>query len=171
MRILFFVVAIALVYPLNGQTCDCESNFVWVKRINRFHKQLQKELGAFVPSNNGKPTIYERKVVYEYPKNVGIIINRECASSAEQFLLNARQSEKVKLFGVNTWGCLDISNMIFAVSPCEEFTLGYGMSRSKRIPEQAIDEIGISPDYYIDETVPQYKWVEFVNEKLNLAKP
>jgi len=33
MRILFLVVAVALAYPINGQTCTCESNFEWVKRI------------------------------------------------------------------------------------------------------------------------------------------
>ena len=30
-----------------------------------------------------------------------------------------------------------------------------------------IDDIGMQPDYYLDETIPQYKWVELVNEVLN----
>jgi hypothetical protein len=29
-----------------------------------------------------------------------------------------------------------------------------------------IDDIGIPPDYYLD-TIPQYKWVEFIAEALN----
>jgi hypothetical protein len=36
-----------------------------------------------------------------------------------------------------------------------------------RIPGMTIDNIGLQPDFYLDKTVPQYKWVEFVNEILN----
>lgn len=64
-------------------------------------------------------------------------------------------------------GLLDLSNMYSVKSPCNEFELGYSLSRSMRIPEMAIDNKGIQPDYYIDKSVPQYKWVGFVNEILN----
>jgi len=30
-----------------------------------------------------------------------------------------------------------------------------------------IDGIGIQPDYYLDKSIPQHKWVEFVNDVLN----
>jgi hypothetical protein len=146
------------------------TNFVMRMYAKRLYKKFHKELGAFVNPNKGDTNTYQRKVVYEYPKNAGTITNREIASSAEQFLLYAKQSEKVKLFGTNTWGCLDISNLVSAISPCKEFRLEYGISRSVRLriaPEQAIDEIGIAPDYYLDETIPQYKWIEYVNEMLN----
>jgi C-terminal processing protease CtpA/Prc len=101
---------------------------------------------------------------------VGIIIDNGCGSTTEQFLLAAKQSKKVKLFGVTTYGVLDISNMAFIESPCKEFELAYAMSRSLRIPEMTIDDIGLQPDFYIDKTIPQYKWVEFVNEILNQKK-
>jgi C-terminal processing protease CtpA/Prc len=105
--------------------------------------------------------------VYSYPENVGIIINEANGSTAEQFLLEAKQSRKVKLFGVTTFGVLDISNMYFVDSPCKEFQLGYSLSRSMRIPDFTIDEKGIQPDYYLDRTIPPYEWTDFVNKILN----
>lgn len=31
----------------------------------------------------------------------------------------------------------------------------------------AIDNIGVQPDYYIDEEIPEYKWIDFVSKILN----
>ena len=98
------------------------------------------------------------------PKNVAIIINQNNGSTAEQFLLAAKQSKKVKLYGVTTMGVLDISNMYFVNSPNNEFKLGYCLSKSNRIPDMAIDGKGIMPDYFIDKTIPDAQWLDFVQE-------
>jgi hypothetical protein len=135
--------------------------------LNRIHRKIQKNMGEFVNLFGKDSMVYKQKIIYEYPKNVGIIINRGCASTTEQFLLSAKQSEKMKMFGTATRGCLDISNMASVESPCKELILWYAFSKDLRLPENAIDEIGIQPDIYIDETIPQYKWVEFVNEALS----
>ena len=105
--------------------------------------------------------------ILPYPKNIGIIINHKNGSTAEQFLLAAKQSKKVKLFGTTTAGVLDISNMYSVESPCKEFKLGYSLSKSLRIPDMEIDGKGIQPDYYIDKSIPQHDWVNYVNEILN----
>ena len=112
-------------------------------------------------------TIIQHDTVYEFPKNIGIIINNRCGSTTESFLLVAKQSKKVKLFGTNTFGALDFSNLYSIKSPCKEFRLWYSLSRSLHIHDFAIDDIGVQPDYYLDKTIPQNKWVEFVNEMLN----
>jgi hypothetical protein len=131
------------------------------------YKKLQSRLGEFVNLHNDTVFTYVSKV-NEYPKNIGIIINKGCGSATEQFLLFAKQSKKVKLFGTNTFGCLDISNLISVDSPCKEIRLWYCLSRSLRIPHMVIDDIGLQPDLYIDETIPQHKWVEYVlNEMEN----
>ena len=137
------------------------------QEIRRIAEKMQGRLGEFVNPDNEAISISRRDTVYEYPKNVGIIINEKNASITELFLLVAKQSKKVKLFGVTTSGALDLSNMLFIESPCKEFRLHYCMSRSLRIPDMAMDDIGIQPDFYLDKSIPQYKWVEFVNDVLN----
>ena len=93
--------------------------------------------------------------------------NQNNGSSDEQFLLSAKQSTKVKLFGTTTHGVLDISNLNLAYSPCENFMLQYGLTKSRRIPEMTIDNIGIQPDYYITPEIPEYEWIPFVVDVLN----
>ena len=141
-----------------------ESMRQWAKNM---YDKLQEKLGEFVFPFNVPVSIDRQDAVYEYPKNVGIIINEGNASTTEQFLLAAKQSKKVKLFGVTTAGALDISNMTSAESPCKEFRLWYCMSRSMRIPGMTIDDIGLQPDFYLDKTIPNQKWVEYVSEILN----
>lgn len=141
-----------------------EAGKKWAKEQ---YDKLEKRLGQFVNLESSVVRIDTMKTIYSNPKNVGIIINEGNASTTEQFLLAAKQSKKVKLFGTTTMGLLDISNMYSVKSPCNEFELGYALSRSMRIPEMTIDNKGIQPDYYIDKSVPQYKWIDFVNEILN----
>ena len=139
--------------------------------IKKAYDKLNANLGKFVviQGNEDGKIMDEEKLneILPYPKNIGIIINNKNGSTAEQFLLAAKQSKKVKLFGTTTAGVLDISNMYFVDSPCKEFKLGYSLSKSLRIPDMEIDGKGIQPDYYIDKSIPEYDWVNFVNEILN----
>ena len=128
---------------------------------------LEKHLGEFINLDSVRVTVDKLDTVYPYPKNVGIIINNGNGSTTEQFLLAAKQSKKVKLFGTTTFGVLDISNMNFVKSPCNEFELGYSLSKSYRIPDMAIDSKGIQPDYYLDKEIKQYEWIDYVNKILN----
>ena len=141
-----------------------EAGKKWAKEQ---YDKLEKRLGQFVNLESSIVFIDTLKTIYSNPKNVGIIINEGNASTTEQFLLAAKQSKKVKLFGTTTMGLLDVSNIYSVKSPCNEFELYYALSRSLRIPQMAIDNKGIQPDYYIDKSVPQYKWIDFVNEVLN----
>ncbi len=129
--------------------------------------KLNNNIGKFVNLNESSVSVTELDSIYNFPKNVGILVNERNGSTTEQFLLAAKQSKKVKLFGVTTAGVLDISNMYFVNSPDNEFKLGYCLSKSMRIPEMTIDNKGIQPDYYIDKSIPKYKWIEFVSNVLN----
>lgn len=130
-------------------------------------EKLNKHPGEFVMLDSVSVSIDTFSKVLPYPKKVGIIINEGNGSTTEQFLLAAKQSQKVKLFGTTTFGVLDISNMHFINSPCNTYKLGYSLTRSKRIPEFTIDNKGIQPDFYIDHTIPNYEWIDFVNKILS----
>jgi hypothetical protein len=126
---------------------------------------LQKHLGEFVSLDEEDET-NKSDAVLPFPKQVGIIIDDGVGSTAEQFLLASKQSKKVKLFGISTFGSIDISNMHFVKSPCGEYELGYCLSKSKRLPHYVLDERGIQPDYFISEDVPGYHWLSFVKSIL-----
>ena len=137
------------------------------KGFKDIYDKFQAKMGEYVNPFDDAIYVRNQDIVYEYPNNVGIIINERNGSTTEQFLYEAKQSKKVKLFGVTTSGALDMSNMNSVESPCKEFELWYCMSKSIRVPDMTIDDIGLQPDYYLDKTIPQYKWVEFVSDILN----
>ena len=130
-------------------------------------EKLSKHIGKFVNLDENIVSTDTLGNIYPNPTNIAILINGECGSTTEQFLLTAKQSKKVKLFGTTTVGSLDISNLYSVDSPSKEFRLWYGLTKSYRIPEMSIDEKGIQPDYYFDETIKQADWLEKTVEILN----
>jgi C-terminal processing protease CtpA/Prc len=131
---------------------------------------MNNNLGKFVNLLGQKVFIQTEDTIHNYPENVAILIDGNNGSTAEQFLLAAKQSSKTKLFGTTTMGVLDISNMHFVKSSCGKIELGYCLSKSYRIPDMAIDGKGIQPDYYMDDTISDYEWVEFAEETFQKKK-
>jgi hypothetical protein len=134
--------------------------------IAEIYNFLKDSIGKRVNLFGAKTFTIRRDTVYPYPENIGIIINKNVASSGEQFLKLAKQSKKVKLFGRSTAGQTDFGNMIYVDSPCGEYRFWYAMSQSLGIEIMPFEEIGIQPDFVIDSEVPDYRWVEIVNEIL-----
>jgi len=130
-------------------------------------EKLNKHIGKFVNLEDNIVSIDTLDTILPYPKNVGILINENCGSTTEQFLLEAKQSRKVKLFGTTTAGALDISNLNWVNSLSGKFTLKYGITKSYRIPEMQIDGKGILPDFYFDKTIKPYEWIKKTEEILN----
>lgn len=129
-------------------------------------KQMRENLNKFFNPFDDVVFTDSLEKVSQYPKKVGILINKANGSTDEQFLLAAKQSFKVKIFGKPTQGVLDISNMAFTVSPDGLFEMGYSMSKSYRLPDFPIDGIGIQPDFFLDDTIPEYKWIEYTQSVL-----
>ena len=124
-------------------------------------KRMIGNEGKFINISNKPFSVYKQPEIFKNPQNVVILINNFVGSTSEQFLLAAKQSRKVKLLGRPTGGAIDISNLNLQTSPSGLFELKYGQSRSLRYPLMRIDDGGIQPDYFMDSTLPEYKWIDY----------
>jgi len=124
------------------------------KFLNNVIKLMESNIGDFVNPSGKDKFITSLDSVYAYPKKIGILIDRDSKSSAESFLLRAKQSKKVTIFGENSAGSLDYANTQFFNLPCKTFNLVIAISRSKRLPLNPIDNIGITPDIAIPNSIP-----------------
>lgn len=114
------------------------------KEMNELIGRMKENSGQLISSApDGIDTLKE---VLANPRKIAVVINEGCASTTEEFLLWARQSKKVVLVGQHTAGVLDYSNVRQVDFPCIGYTLGYPTTRSRRIPNQAIDNVGIQPN-------------------------
>ncbi len=160
--------------PLNNARYD------WIVKIDGFtekekqefrdvKKKLDANIGNYVNLNDGGLTysMDTLPTTFENPKKIAVLIDNANASTAEQFILMAKQSQKVKLFGKRTYGALDFSNLNYVTCPSKNFKLAYTTSRSYRMPEMAIDDYGIQPDYYFDNSIPEYEWIKEALKILN----
>lgn len=90
----------------------------------------------------------------DFPKNVSILIDRECTSATEEFLLKAKQSRKTKIYGYEaSGGALDYSNLNVVFTPSGYWYATVPTTRSSRLPENPIDPYGIEPDIMVDRSV------------------
>ena len=126
---------------------------------------LQQHIGSYINIDDDV-TVETFDKIEPLPKSIGVLVDSSNGSTAEQFLLAAKQSKKVKLFGQTTAGVLDISNMYQTDSPSGTYTLHYSLTKSLRIPHMAIDGVGIQPDYYIDGELPLYQWTSYTQKIL-----
>ena len=158
-----------------GEIRNGEEGMQWTQALVN---AMKKSVGGFVthPFYANDDTIVEEDTVYSMPRNVGIIINEGNASSAEQFLLAAQNSTKVILFGnQNTAGVLDYSNISPMPLPSNKYEIWCPMTRSKRLPENPIDNIGIAPDVIIPFPATEQlydkldNWVYFVKNYLEIV--
>jgi hypothetical protein len=149
-----------------------DSNFTESDRrqFREMYQKLSTKLNKFVDLNNSPVTIEEHQSVYAYPSRIGILVDEYSGSTTEQFLLAAKQSTKTKLFGRPSFGSLDISNMNSVSSPNNEFRLYYCCSKSQRLPGLPVDGTGIQPDYYLDKSMAEYRWINYVKNLLETKK-
>ncbi|MBT2559780.1 hypothetical protein J7E50_17810 [Pedobacter sp. ISL-68] len=107
--------------------------------------------------------------VFNSPKYVSLIINSNTASAAELFILQAKQSSKVKLYGGNSSGAIDYLEVVRTKLPCYFYSLGYPACKSLRLPGYPLDNIGIKPDVKIPGDVSD--WLNFVRTDQAKKRP
>ncbi len=119
----------------------------WAKFCQDMADSVAQHLGGYVLRPGlQRIRLIKRDSVYPYPRKVGILIHGRNASSAEQFILEAKNSEKVTLFGNEpTQGTIDLSNVYSFTSPLGWFQLSIPTTRSCRWPDITIDGKGIAP--------------------------
>lgn len=84
-----------------------------------------------------------------YPARIATLIDG-AGSSAENFILDARQSRKVTLMGQeNSAGVIDFGEMMAMPAPSGRFQLAWATTRSLRLPDDPVDPDGIAPDVRI----------------------
>ncbi len=83
------------------------------------------------------------------PARVAVLIDR-AGSSAENFIMDARQSRKVVLMGQeSSAGVIDFGEMMGMTAPSGRFELHWATTRSLRLPNDPVDPDGITPDVRI----------------------
>ena len=130
-------------------------------------KKLKENLGEFVnfnKSDNKEISVEEIKLAKLSPKNIIVFANGMTGSAAEYFLFIAKQSKKVKIFGKPSYGGLDYGNAFLVDLECKEYQVLMPTYRALRLPDYPIDNIGIQPDIYIDNSIED--WVKFTIDYL-----
>lgn len=110
----------------------------------------------------GKPFFHEGKggdvrydTVYAMPRAVAVLTGRGCASSCEQFVIDAMYSKKVTVFGTeHTAGMLDYGNIAYTTLPSGLRRLGTATTRSRRLPARPMDKTGVVPQVLIPKDEP-----------------
>ncbi|MBX2891054.1 MAG: hypothetical protein KF734_09030 [Saprospiraceae bacterium] len=134
------------------------------RQFARIARKMRRNMGGYF-GKCGEATMRLKKMK-PYPKRVAILINGYCASSCEQFVYYAEQSNRVTLIGQNTAGIMDYGNLHNLDFPCGQFGLAYPTSRSCRVEiGKAIDGTGIAPDIRLDEK--EKDWVEYARQYLS----
>jgi hypothetical protein len=136
-----------------------------VRQLNAQNVLMTKNIGSYVQPDARPFSITKLDQILPFPKRVAILIDN-AGSTGEQFLLAARQSRKVTLFGkANSAGVLDFANVVSMTSPSGRYQLQWATSRSMRLPDEPVDDGGIAPDIRIPESEPDpvtyaQRWLE-----------
>ena len=129
------------------------------KKIENDLKEYKDNIGKFVLYGDKKVLIDTIALNKKSPTQVIILANRNVASSGENFLFSCRQSKKVKIMGTPSMGALDYGSIREFKFGCDNYQLFLPTYRSARLPQYPIDNIGVQPDIYLDESVPD--WIDF----------
>lgn len=109
---------------------------------------IERNPGRFYPIEDGDSLRFDS--VYPLPRAIAILTGGGCASSCEQFVLDAMHSRKVIVMGVQpTAGFLDYGNVLTITLPDGIRRLAYATSRSRRLPARPMDHTGIVPQVVI----------------------
>jgi len=127
-------------------------------------KMFEGKMGEFVNTDTADVLVKEIEIAKKSPKQIAVLVNKMTASSGEAFTLEAKQSKKVKILGVPTYGVIDYGSASPFEFGSENYMLVMPTWRSMRLPDYPIDNIGVQPDIYLDKSVKD--WIQFAVDYL-----
>lgn len=130
-------------------------------KLQQVLQLMEANSGKFV---NGPDKEFPLASISPNPKKVAFLVNKNTASTAEQFILEAKQSNKTIVFGENTKGLADYIEVRDWGMSCYGWRVAFALAKSARLPQNPIDNVGIAPDVKISEK--EADWVEFVRNYL-----
>jgi hypothetical protein len=146
------------------QTPDEEQYLSDKKMVTGWINLFKDHIGEFVDPDSTDVFITEVEIAEHSPGQVVILANKMTASSGEAFLFRMKQSKKVKIIGTPSYGALDYASQRYFEFGCTNYQLLLPTWRAKRLPDYPIDNIGVQPDIYLDESVTD--WIQFVVDYL-----
>ncbi|MBZ0200352.1 MAG: hypothetical protein K8H86_10825 [Ignavibacteriaceae bacterium] len=136
-----------------------------IEDVKKDIKRMVGNVGQFIPYSTGENFGFTKQdSVYPFPKNIAILMNGRSASSTENFILNAKQSKKVKTFGTPTYGSIDYLSVIEFDINCDKYILYMPTVRMLRAQDYPLDNIGIQPDIFMDKYVED--WIQYAKDYL-----
>ncbi len=140
---------------------DDEEGKKWARSWIRM---FEGNIGKFINIDSADVNISDIKIAEHSPKQIAILANKRTASSGEAFVLEAKQSKKVKILGTPTYGVIDYGSASLFDFGCKNHKLVMPTWRSMRLPEYPLDNIGVQPDIYLDKSVKD--WIQFTVDYL-----
>jgi Peptidase family S41 len=122
---------------------------------------MEKGFGNLVKVIKEDTITYD--TIYKYPKRVVILVNNGVVSAGELFLLQAKQSSKVQLFGTNSYGAVDYVEVYgYPLLPCKYSGYYFPMIKRFGAKNTPYHNIGIKPDVTIGPHT--INWIAYVQE-------
>ena len=126
-------------------------------------ERMKEHAGQLIPLS---PDYYDvMEPADPAPHRILVLVDGNCGSTCEHFLLAAQQSKKVQILGEPTIGMYDYGDMRSFEMPCTAYRLYCATNRSRRLNKGAgIDQRGIIPD------IPLNRNKDWIREALLLLK-
>ncbi|MDR3713645.1 MAG: S41 family peptidase [Puia sp.] len=123
--------------------------------MRSYIKKMQRaKLYTFAAMDNDRVSYNTRDTVFANPRKIVVLYNRNTASSAESFILDAMQSRKVITAGENSGGYLGYGNVFAVAVPHSNMTLGCTTIRYRK--RRKLEGVGIPPMVPLN---PETDWV------------
>lgn len=134
---------------------------------DEYRKDLLEHRGELYSSRKDPFEFTHYDSTYTYPKHAVILMDGDCVSSGELFIMEARQSSKVKVMGTNSGGMIDYGNVLHYPMPCNSVVLQLPSNRYNWLDHgQHVDDGGLTPDIRLENGVD---WIQAAKLELRAA--